>query len=130
MNNEELLRKIKAELEWLKKETKKAAKRAPDNEQRKFHEGKEYAYSKELLVEAYAKYSEIEELRRAKNHLLANAMPSSKLEINVNQCYGDMGMTFTNQESFSGELASDLFRAIIEIIDKRIDSLEQELDRL
>ena len=85
---------------------------------------------KELLIAAQAKYSEIQNLKKARARLVANAMPSRNLEIKVNQCYGDMGMTFTNKENFSGELASDLFRAIIEIIDKRIDSLEQELDRL
>ena len=79
------------------------------------------------LEKAIKIYNEINRLRDKKEHLTANAFPSSLLEIKVNQCYGDMGKSYTNVVEFTGDIADIIFYSAIEIIDQRIANLEKEL---
>ena len=74
--------------------------------------------------------AEINKLKDKRSRLMANVMPSSLLEIKVNRCYGDFGKSFTNQESFKGDVAYDMFYAAIDVLDKRIAMLEHELDEI
>lgn len=85
---------------------------------------------KELLQRASYLDSKIEELTKLKKRLQANAMPSSNLRVIVNQCYGDFGESFTNSEDFKGEIAEEIYSAIIRIIDAYIEQFESELSSL
>ena len=85
---------------------------------------------KELLKRASYLNSNIDELRKIKRHLQANAMPSSNLRVVVNQCYGDFGESFTNTEDFKGKIAVEIYSSIMQIIETYINTFEKELSEL
>ena len=85
---------------------------------------------KEKLEKVIQINSEIESLRGKKMQLSVNAYPSDLLEIKVNQCYVDSGKPFTNQEEFKGDIADEIYSAIMNIIDNRVTQLEKELHEL
>ena len=85
---------------------------------------------KELLNRASYLNSNIEELTKIKRRLRANAMPSSNLRIVINQRYGDFGKSFTNAEDFKGEIAEQIYSAIMRILDANIEQFESELSSL
>lgn len=85
---------------------------------------------KERLEKAMRINGEIESLSDRKRRLSANAYPSSLLEIKVNQCYGDFGKSFTNKEEFKGDIADEIYSAVMNIIDNRVAQLEKELQEL
>ena len=59
-----------------------------------------------------------------------NAHPSSSLKIEVNQCYGDMGMTYTNRVEFKGDIAEMLFEVITVNLKAQVAILEKQLEAL
>lgn len=85
---------------------------------------------KERFDKASTIDKEIYELTNKRIRLTANACPENNLEIKVNQCYGDMGMTFTNNEKFDGDIACTMFWTMIRLIDERIKQLQEEFDKV
>lgn len=77
---------------------------------------------KETLKKAIKVYEKINELKDKKSSLLANANPSSGIEIRVKQCYGDMGKSFENFAEFDEGIANELFNNIIDIIEQNFFS--------
>ena len=84
----------------------------------------------ELLEKAASIHSEIVSLENKMKRLSANASPKSYLSITVNQCYGDMGLTYQNKEEFSGDVADEIYDAIISVIETKIALLKNELEKL
>lgn len=85
---------------------------------------------KELLKRARELDDKIREYKDNLETLKRNAHPSSSLKIEVNQCYGDMGMTYTNRVEFKGDIADLLFETIWATLKTQATLLEKQLEAL
>lgn len=56
--------------------------------------------------------------------------PQNGLEIKVKTAYSDMGRDIERTMRLRGDIASDVWFSIREMIEKRIKELEQEFDKL
>lgn len=85
---------------------------------------------KELLKRARELEDRISVLKKDLELLKTHPHPSSLLKIKVNQYYGDMGRSFTNDVEFKGDIADLLFEVIVTTLETQIALLEKRLEAL
>ena len=85
---------------------------------------------KELLNRAIEINGELDNLERAKSELESNAHPEGYFQVRLNQCYGDFGKSFTNQWDFKGDIAREMYDAIMSILEAHIAKAEKQLAAL
>lgn len=83
---------------------------------------------RELLEKAYSIDGELSSLEKAKDELQRNAHPESMFKVKLNQCYGDFGKSYTNEREFTGDIAREMYTAVIDILDKHISNLKKALE--
>ena len=85
---------------------------------------------KELLKRARELEDRISVLKKDLERLRTHPHPSSSLKVKVNQYYGDMGRSFTNDVEFKGDIAELLFEVIVTTLETQIALLEKQLEAL
>ena len=85
---------------------------------------------RELLKKAKRVERELKELEDAKSELQRHPNPESLFHVKINQYYGDFGVSYTNQCDFKGDIAREMYNAIIGILEKHIADNERMLETL
>ena len=85
---------------------------------------------RKLLEKANELDSELRKIEVGLDRIRTNSMPSHSLKVEVDQCYGDLGRSYTNSILLTGETAVRVYHVIIEELEKVVADMTRQLEAL